>query len=110
MTITIDYQAFIVFSSILSLTGTIFAIILSLLSYAKITGIEKATHSVQYIPIDTEFDRQNEDFLSKSQTDADWATSEESIAAEDKKYKKEMNEAGMEEFLSDEEDLKTHSF
>ncbi len=110
MTITIDYQAFIVFSSILSLTGTIFAIILSLLSYAKITGIEKATHSVQYVPMDPMTDRENEEFLDENQQRKRWDTSEEALTEQDKVYRKDMEEAGMEEFLSDEEDLKTHSF
>ena len=55
-------------------------------------------------------DRENEEFLDENQQRKRWDTSEEALTEQDKVYRKDMEEAGMEEFLSDEEDLKTHSF
>ena len=94
---------------IISLTASVLTCIFSFAAYARVIGIEKATHSVQYVPMNPEFDRQNEEFLQKSQKEDDWATSTESLLKEDEAYRKDMDEV-MPDMLASEDDLKIHSF
>ena len=110
MTVTIDYQAFLLFSAIISLTAALISFIFSLVTYCKMVGLQNSTHSVQYVPMDPVTDRENEDYLKENQQEEDWATTEESYLAEDKKYRKDRNEIMPDFAVDEEEDLKIHSF
>jgi len=72
-------------SSLLSIIN-IFGLFLSIYSIIEVKALKRSTHSVQYVPIDTEIDKANEDFIEK------WATSEEVIEDQEKRYKEELEE------------------
>ena len=108
MTLTIDYQTIIVFLCLFSLLFSSICCMLSVLAYAKVVGLQNSTHNVQYIPMDTTVDRQNEEFI-KSHEEDEWATTEDVFKKEDDKYRKERDEF-MPDFAVDEEDMKIHSF
>jgi len=80
------------------------ALLLSIVSIIMMVAKEKATHTVQMIPIDEEIDRANAEFLKKDS----WATSEEAIKKENKMYKEEVEDE-MPQFALDDDDKEIFS-
>tara|TARA_R110000803_G_scaffold71209_4_gene134373 strand:- start:812 stop:1111 length:300 start_codon:yes stop_codon:yes gene_type:complete len=99
MTLTIDYQAIIVFLCIFSLLFSLVALILSGIAVVKVLAMEKATHSVTYMPIDPEIDKANEE----------WATSQGSLDKQNKADREDVEDE-MPMFALEDEDKKIHSF
>lgn len=63
---------------------------------------EKATHTVQLVPVDEEVDRANQEYMKK------WATSEEAIKKENKLYQEEVQDE-MPQFALDDDDKEIFS-
>ena len=85
----------------IALTGLIFAVlgfILATICLIKVIAMEKATHSVQYVPLDDEFEEANKK----------WASSDEAIRKQNKMYAEEVEEK-MPEFALDDEDKEIFS-
>lgn len=101
--ITLNYYIFLQIASIISLLLSLFSTILGALALMKCLAIEKSTHSVTYMPIDPEIDKENKKYMEE------WGTTEESIDKQNKEYKKEIKEK-MPEFELDDEDKKIFSF
>lgn len=78
-------------------------LIMSIYAIIEVKALQRSTHSVQYMPIDPEIDKENSEYTNK------WATSEASLREQDKLYNEDL-EAQMPSFLPDEEDKKTYSF
>jgi hypothetical protein len=89
-----NIDIFLVLSVVNLLFGTL-SFIIATIALIKVIAAEKATHTVQLMPVDEEIDRANQEFLNQ------WATSEEAAAKEQRMYNEEL-EAEMPEFaLSD---------
>lgn len=84
-----------------SIISTI-ALIFSIVNTVMILAREKATHTVQMVPVDEEIDRANKEYLEK------WATSEKAIKKENKLYKEEID-TDMPEFSISDEDKEVFS-
>lgn len=69
----------------------------------KVLAMEKSTHSITYMPIDPEVDKENSEYMKT------WATQDASLKKQSKVYKEDLEET-MPEFVSDDDDLKIHSF
>ena len=97
--------------SILSLTFSLIGIILATYAAINVIALSKATHTVQYVPIDNEIDKENELFLqSQKVEDAPlWATTEESIKAQERMYNEELEEE-MPDLARSDDDKKVFSF
>ena len=78
------------------------ALAFSATALIMIIARDKATHTVQMIPVDEEIERANEEFLSK------WSTSNEAINKQNTMHKEETEEL-MPEFALDDDDLEIHS-
>jgi hypothetical protein len=92
---------------IISTLGLIFGLlgtILGLLALVKSIAAEKSTHSVQYMPIDEEIDKENNDYLNQS-----WATKESAIAKDQDEFRQNL-EDDMPDFYPDDDDRKVHSY
>ena len=87
---------------IASLFLGVISLLLAVVALIKIIAAEKATHTVQMVPVDEEIDRANQDFINN------WATSEEAIKRERKLYQEELEE-DMPEFALNDEDKETFS-
>lgn len=94
--------------NLICLTFSALTCIFSMVAYAKVVGMQNSTHSVQYMPMDPEVERDNKNFVEKQHEDG-WATTEASFKEEDKKYRKEVDEY-MPQFSEQENDSKIHSF
>lgn len=68
-----------------------------------VKAMEKATHTVTYMPVDKEIDQLNEEFL-KTQKE-EWATPESEIEKQNKYWANDL-EKEMPDFAPDEEDKK----
>jgi hypothetical protein len=88
----------IIASAILSTIAVIF----SMVSVIMLIAREKATHTVQMVPVDEEIERANEEYLKK------WATSEEAINKQNKLHQEDI-ERDMPEFALDDEDKEIFS-
>lgn len=97
---------FILVAAIVSSVFSVLALLLAGVALIKCIGAEKSTHSVQYMPIDPEIDKMNEQFLKEKDK---WATSEESLAEQMKAFKEDLEDQ-MPEFAPDDEDKKIYSF
>ena len=80
------------------------ALLFSLTSLVMIMARDKATHTVQMMPMDEEIDRANEEYLTKQK----WATSDEAIKKQQKMYNEEVEES-MPEFSMDDDDKEVFS-
>jgi hypothetical protein len=85
---------------IFGLLGTI----MGLVALVKCIAAEKSTHSVQYMPIDEEIDKENNDYLNQS-----WATKESAIAKDQEEFRQSL-EDDMPDFYPDDDDRKVHSY
>lgn len=92
---------------IISSFFAVIGFILGLIAVIKVLALEKSTHQIQYVPVDEEIERANEEYLA--QTDQ-WATPSQIYETDDKKYKEELEGFGMTDFIPDEDDKKTRSF
>jgi len=63
---------------------------------------DKATHTVQMVPVDEEIERANEEFLKQ------WGTSDDAINKQNAMNREETEEL-MPEFALDDDDLEIHS-
>lgn len=86
----------------LSIVLSVLALIFSISSLIKSIGAEKSTHSVQYIPIDEEVDKENQEYVKE------WATSDKAIKQEKKFYQEELEDE-MPFFASTKEDKEIFS-
>lgn len=92
---------------IISTLGLIFGLlgtIMGLVALVKCIAAEKSTHSVQYMPIDEEIDKENNDYLNQS-----WATKESAIAKDQEEFRQSL-EDDMPDFYPDDDDRKVHSY
>jgi len=85
-------------SAILSTIALAFSMIAVIMLIAR----EKATHTVQMVPVDEEIDRANEEYLKK------WSSSEEAINKYNKAHKEELEEE-FPELAIDEDELEKFS-
>jgi len=83
-------------------------LLIGFLALAKAVGIEKSTHQVQYVPVDPEIDKANEEYLSQVK-EKNWATNDTAISAQQDMFKEDLEDM-MPEFAMDDEDLKKYSF
>ena len=97
---------------ICGVVGTIFGtlgMILSIMALIKCYAAEKSTHSLQYVPIDKEIDKANEEFLAKTEKENTWATTPQSLEEQQKLFTEDLEEQ-MPEFLPDDKDKELYSF
>lgn len=78
------------------------ALLLSAISMIMIIARDKATHTVQMVPVDEEIERANEEFLKQ------WRTSDDAINKQNAMNREETEEL-MPEFALDDDDLEIHS-
>lgn len=78
------------------------ALCISCVSLIKVIATEKATHTVQFMPVDETINKENEEYMKQ------WATSEKSVNEQNKLYKEDVEEA-MPEFALDDEDKEIFS-
>ena len=100
-----EFNSILVFMTIVATFVSLLALILSIFGvYAliKIKAMESSTHSVQLMPVDSEIDKLNEEYLNQ------WATSEESIKKDMKKFREEMEDK-MPDFAPNDEDYEKFS-
>jgi hypothetical protein len=88
---------------IFGLLGTI----IGLVALVKVIAAEKSTHSVQYMPMDDEIDKANNEYMKKN--DGSWSTKESAIAKDQEEFRENL-EDDMPEFYPDDDDRKVHSF
>ena len=81
---------------------SILALLLSVINLIMFIAKEKATHTVQLVPVDEEVDRANQEYMKK------WATSEEAIKKENKLYQEEVQDE-MPQFALDDDDKEIFS-
>jgi hypothetical protein len=83
---------------VLSILGAILgllAFLMGIFALVELRSFNKSTHQIQYVPIDNEIDKANEEFLQKMGKDPfedEWATSDKSIAKQNKLYKEELED------------------
>jgi hypothetical protein len=86
-------MAFLVFMSLMAFT----AFIMALIAYIELRSFNKSTHQIQYMPIDEQVDKENQEYLKKLGSDPfsdeSWATSDASIEKQNKLYKEDLEEA-----------------
>lgn len=90
------------------LTFSAIAGILSIVSYIKVQAFEKSTHQIQYVPVDPDIEKENEEYLKNS--DASWATDSTVLEKDREEYLKDLKETGMDFFVPSDEDKKIRSF
>jgi len=101
MLISQELYIFLMCSSILSLTISIITSIVAITFAIKVVGMEKSTHSIQYV--DPEIDKENKEFMEN------WATTDDSITKQNKLHAEDL-EDDMEIFSENEDDKKRYSF
>lgn len=99
-------QFFLLLSSILGLIFGLLGTIIGLVALVKTIAAAKSTHSVQYVPMDEEIDRANNEYMKKNEA---WATKESAIAKDQEEFRENLEDA-MPEFYPDDDDRKVHSF
>lgn len=96
---------------IISCLGLIFGLlgtIIGLVAIVKVIAAEKSTHSVQYMPMDDEIEKANNEYIRKEKKEA-WATKESAIAKDQEEFRQSL-EDDMPDFYPDDDDRKVHSF
>lgn len=78
------------------------SLLMSIITIVMIMARDRATHTVQLMPVDEEIDRANEEYMKE------WASSDEGIKKQNDLHKEEI-EASMPEFSLDEDDLEKFS-
>jgi len=94
---------YVIMGSILCSLLGIGGFIMGLTALIQVKALQASTHSVQYMPIDPQIDKENEELM------AGWGTSDEAISEQDKLFKEALEEE-MPEFVPNEEDKKKYSF
>lgn len=84
------------------------SMIFGIVALVKVLAMEKSTHSVQYVPINDEIDKANEEYLKKSK-ETPWATSDQSLKEQQKLFTEDLEEL-MPDLASSEEDKELYSF
>lgn len=97
-----DIQQLSLILSLVSIILVPVCLLTSVMALIKIMAIEKSTHSIQYVPVDEEIDKANQEYMQK------WATDDKSIKKEMKAYQEEI-ETEMPEFALDDEDKEIFS-
>ena len=78
------------------------ALLISCVVAVMMVAREKATHTVQLVPVDEEVERANEEYLKQ------WSTSDDAIKNQNKLHR-ERTEEDMPEFALDDEDREVFS-
>lgn len=90
---------------ILGVIGLIFGIY----SLVCVKAMEKATHTVTYMPVDNEIDKMNEEYLKNLKKEDDWATPESEIEKQNKLFAKDL-EKELPDFSPDDDSKKRYVF
>lgn len=88
---------FIMAFSLSALCFSCIALCVAVSSHIKILAMEKSTHSIQYVPVDPDIDKANEEYTKQ------WATSEEALKKDRKLYKEELEDEMPEFSLTDDD-------
>jgi hypothetical protein len=88
--------------SIVSIILVPLSLLVGIVALIKIMALEKSTHSIQYVPVDEEIDKANEEYMKQ------WATDDAAIAKEQKLYQEELADE-MPEFALNENDKEVFS-
>lgn len=85
---TISSELLVIFGLLggLGLILAVISTILSIYSLVKVMAMEKSTHTVQLMPVDEDIDKHNQKIMEE------WATSEESIAKQQKMYREDLED------------------
>ena len=78
------------------------ALLMSCTAMVMMIARDKATHTVQLVPVDEEINRANEEYMNK------WSTSDDAINDQNKRHQ-EHTEEEMPEFTLDDEDKEIFS-
>jgi hypothetical protein len=100
MLISGNLAILIISASIIGLTIACVSFIVATLSLCRIIGLEKSTHQIQYVPVDEEIEKANEE----------WRATESTTFEEQEKLYKQQLEDELPEFALNDEDKKTFSF
>ena len=88
--------------SIVSIILVPLSLLVGIVALIKIMALEKSTHSIQYVPVDEEIDKANEEYMKQ------WATDDAAIAKEQKLYQEELADE-MPEFALNDNDKEVFS-
>jgi hypothetical protein len=73
----------------------------SIKALIEVKAMQKSTHSLEYVPVDQDTDRENEAFLAKDKES--WASSDKAITKQNEMFKDDLEEKLPEFVLSDED-------
>jgi hypothetical protein len=105
-----NFLIFLTICSILSLLFCTISVILATYAAITVKAMEKSTHSVTYMPVDEQIDKENQAFMSDSKEKApEWATSDDMLNKQQDAFKEDLEEQ-FPEFALDDEDKKIYSF
>lgn len=76
----------------------------SIKAIIEVKALQKSTHSLEYVPVDPNIDRENEDFLRKDK----WASSDKAINDQNEMFKEDLEEK-LPEFVVPEEEKEIFS-
>jgi len=114
MEITVNMQLFQIFLLTGACTFSLIGLICGTLALIKVIAMEKSTHTMQYVSPDEIKDYTQEENTAKWDLDSNgepsWATSDSVIDEQEKKYRKELEESGMDFFLPSDDEKKPYSF
>jgi hypothetical protein len=91
---------------VISLVSILFSALtvgFSIKAMIEVKAMQRSTHQIQYMPMDENIDKENEDFLKK-----DWASSDKNIEKQNELYKEEIEDK-LPEFALSEEDKEVFS-
>jgi len=92
-------QVVLIITSSISLIFSFLTALFAIKAYIEVKAMEKSTHSLQYVPVDPEIDKANQEFMAQDK----WASSEKAIHKQNELYKEEIEEKLPEFALSDED-------
>jgi hypothetical protein len=73
----------------------------------EVKAMQRSTHAVEYVPIDPEIDKANDEYMRKEK-EREWATSSKSIHKQNEMYKEQI-EDNLPEFVLSEDDKEIYS-
>jgi hypothetical protein len=87
----------------LALISGVMGLCMGIYSMISVKAMEKATHTVTYMPVDKEIDKMNEEFLATQKDE--WGTSESEIEKQNKYWANDL-EKEMPDFAPNDDDKK----
>jgi len=93
----------------LALISGVIGLILGIYSLVCVKAMEKATHTVTYMPVDKEIDKINEEYLQNSKKVDEWATPESEIEKQNELFAKDL-EKELPDFSPDDDSKKRYAF